>query len=603
MKNLRQCLIDCDMAMLRAIAQKRGIELTSNRQREVVEQLAEELVQPESVAEVLEGLKPQEREALESLVSEGGRRKLHLFVHQYGDIRAFGPGSLEREQPWENPVSAAEGLWYSGLIYRAFDEVEGQTSEFIFVPQDVLPLLPEVEKEPPTFVVEVAPTPSVIRQGDPSAGSGQGLALVQDTCVFLSYLQNEEVKPLRDGSLARRDVERTTERFLVREDEQETERLAFIHHLCQRLGLVHISDGLLKPNPPQAKRWLKAPRAEQLETLQEAWRDDPGWNELWRVKSLRCEPTGWRNDPLLARKKILEHLAKCPPDQWLSLASFTNAIKESAPDFQRPDGDYTSWYIRAVATGQYLTGFEHWDQVEGALIAHVVTMPLHWLGATSLGYDADGNLHSFLITSWGAAFLGLPAETPADMPSPPMVVQPDFTVLVPAESSLYDRFQLERIATWQSSGESPVLSPVEVPVLSPVEVPVLSPVEVPVLSPVEVYVYRITRDSLVRGLRQGITIEMTLAFLKRVSGGKVPRNVVSALRNWEKKRGQIRLRKAFLLQTEDERTMEELSTSPRTKAYLREIISPKAAIVAQEDWPKLLEELRKLGYLPKVESE
>ena len=585
MKSLRQCLIDCDMAMLRAIAQRRGIELTSNRHREVVEMLAEELVQPESVADVLEGLKPQEREALEALISEGGRKKLHLFIRQHGEIRAFGPGSLERERPWEDPVSAAEGLWYSGLIYRAFDEVEGQSSEFIFVPQDLLPLLPEVEKKPSAFVVEAAPTPSVIRQGDPSAGSVQGLALIQDACLFLGYLQNEEVKPLKDGSLAGGDGERITERFLVKED--DTERLAFIHHHCQRLGLVHVSEGLLKPNPPEAKRWLKASRGEQLRALQDAWRDNPDWNELWRIESLQCEPTGWRNDPLLARKKIMEYLGKCPPGQWLSLTSFTLAIKESDPDFQRPDGDYTSWYIRAVATGQYLMGFEHWDQVEGALVSYIVTTPLHWLGATSLGYDAEGNPCSFLITPWGAAFpstglrpalsiaevagLGLPGEPHTEMPSPPMVVQPDFTIIVPAEGNLYDRFQLERIATWQSSGSH--------------------------------YIYRLTRDSLARGVRQGIKIEMVLAFLKRVSGGKVPRNVVSALRNWDKRRGHIRLRRALLLQVEDELTMEELSTLPQTKVYLREIVSPKMAIVAQEDWPKLLDELRKLGYSPKMESE
>jgi hypothetical protein len=566
MKNLRQCLMDCDMAMLRAIAQKLGIELTSNRQREVVEQLAEELVQPESVADVLERLKPEERKALESLVAEGGRRKFHLFVRQYGEIRAFGPGRLERERPWENPVSTAEGLWYSGLVYRAFDEVggkprQGQTSEFIFVPRDLLPLLPKVEKEPLAFVVETAPTPSVIREGD--------LTLMQDTCAFLSYLQNEDVKPLQDGNLPRRHIEGIIERFLVKED--EAERLAFLHHLCQRLELVHISAGFLKPNPPEAKRWLKAPRVEQLRALREAWRDDPDWNELWRVKSLRCEPTGWRNDPLLARNKILEYLARCPPEQCLSLASFTEAIKESDPDFQRPDGDYTSWYIRQVATGQYLMGFEHWEQVEGALIVHLIANPLHWLGATSLGYDAEGTLCAFLITLWGAAFLGLPGQVPAEAALLPMVVQPDFTIIAPASGSLYDRFQLERVAAWQSSGDS--------------------------------YVYRMTRDSLARGLRQGIKIGMVLAFLKRASGGKVPRNAGSALRSWDKRRGQIRLRKALLLQVESELTLEELSTAPQTRAYLREIISPKVVIVAQKDWPKLLDELRKLGYVPKVESE
>jgi hypothetical protein len=414
--------------------------------------------------------------------------------------------------------------------------------------------LPDAEKKPPAFIVETASAPSAIRQGD--------LTLVQDTCSFLSYLQNEDVKPHKDGGLNRRDGQRINERFLVRE---EPECLAFLHHLCQRLGLVHTSEGLLKPNPPEAKRWLKAPRAEQLLALQEAWRKDPDWNELWRVKSLRCEPTGWHNDPLLARKKILEHLARCPPQQWLSLTSFTEAIKEDDPDFQRPDGDYTSWYIREVATGQYLTGFEHWDQVEGALIIHLVTKPLHWLGATSLGYDAEGTLRSFLITPWGVAFLGLPGEIPAEVPPSLMVVQPDFTIIAPTGGSLYDRFQLERVAAWQSSGES--------------------------------YVYRLTRASLARGLRQGIKIEMILAFLKRVSGGQVPKNVVSALRNWDKRRGQIRVRRALLLQVESEPIMEELITSPQTRAYLREIISPKAAIISREDWPKLLDELRKLGYV------
>ena len=156
--------------------------------------------------------------------------------------------------------------------------------------------------------------------------------------------------------------------------------------------------------------------------------------------------------------------------------------------------------------------------------------------------------------------MGLHGEIPAEASSSSMVVQPDFTIIAPASGSLYDRFQLERIATWLSSGDT--------------------------------YAYRPTRDSLARGLRQGIKTEMILAFLKRVSGGKVPSNVVSALRNWDKKRGQVRLRRALLLEVGSEVTMEELSTSPQTRAYLREIISPKAAIVAQEDWPKLLDELR-----------
>ncbi len=568
MRTLRQCLVDCDMALLRAIAARRGIELASNRHREAVDQLASELARPESLAEALKWLSPQEREALQTLIAEGGRIKAQLFARRFGQIRPFGPGRLEREEPWRNPVSAAEGLWYLGLIYKAFDETEDGPAEFVFIPQDLLPLLPRAGEKPPPLAVEAAPPPNAVREGD--------LALVQDVCTFLSYLQNHEVRPLRDGSIPLRDVERLNERFLVGEEltgighERETERLAFLHHLCRRLRLVHLAKGLLRPYPPEAKRWLKASPAEQLRALQEAWRDDPDWNDLWRVRSLHCEDTGWRNDPLLARRKILGFLRRCPPGRWLSLDSFVAAIKQADPDFQRPDGDYESWYIREAATDRYLMGFQHWDKVEGALIAHLVAKPLHWLGATSLGYDAEGKLRSFLITPWGAAFLGLPCELPAEAPPPSMTVQPDFTVLVPAEASLYDRFQLERIAAWLSSGET--------------------------------YAYRLTRDSLARAFRQGIRMDMILAFLRRVSGDKVPRNVVLALRRWGEKYGQVRLRRAVLLQTRSELTLRELQKLPQTRPYLKEVISPKTAIVAEEDWPKLVEELRKLGYLPQIEG-
>jgi hypothetical protein len=231
------------------------------------------------------------------------------------------------------------------------------------------------------------------------------------------------------------------------------------------------------------------------------------------VESIRCEPTGWRNDPLLARQKILGYLAKCPPGRWLSIASFIEKIKEIDPDFQRPDGDYNSWYILDVASGKYLLGFEHWDEVEGALIAHIISKPLHWLGAVSLGYADVGKIpSSFKITEWGATFLGLPHEREAKKSSPPMIIQPDFTVLVPSDANLYDRFQLSRIAAWRSVGA------------------------LNGSSSSETYVYRITRESLARAFRQGIEMEGILAFLRRVSRGKLPRNVLIALRSFGEKR-------------------------------------------------------------------
>ena len=69
------------------------------------------------------------------------------------------------------------------------------------------------------------------------------------------------------------------------------------------------------------------------------------------------------------------------------------AVKAADPDFQRPDGDYGSWYIRDAAGDAYLSGFESWDRVEGVLIADLLAGPLHWLGVV----DWDRRLFDSLI--------------------------------------------------------------------------------------------------------------------------------------------------------------------------------------------------------------
>ncbi|MCR4405815.1 MAG: helicase-associated domain-containing protein [Anaerolineae bacterium] len=568
MKTIKQCLIDYDMALLRAIAQRRGVELSSNRQRETAAQLAAALLDPESVAEAVAWLSPAEREALDALLMAGGRMQAALFTRRFGEIRAFGPGRLEREEPWRQPISPAEGLWYRGLIARAFDMVDEQATEFVFIPTDLRSLLPAPPAGPPPFVVEVVSPPPIVRE--------DGLAAAQDLCTFLAYLRNQSVVPLRDRSLKREDLARLGPRLLVAEDwagvqrERDVTRLALLHHLAQRLGLIQLVKGRLQPNPATARGWLRSAPGRQLLALQEAWRDDDRWNELWRLPALHCEDTGWRNDPHLARKRVLGHLARCPVEEWLSLESFIAAVKRADPDFQRPDGDYRSWYIRDAASGEYLMGFEHWDQVEGALIAHLISGPLCWLGVVALGYDeTETRPRCFRITPHGAAFLAL-ASPPPDPEPEPVIITSDLKVRVPPTTPLYDRFQLARISEWEASGEE--------------------------------FVYRLTPAALARTLSEKVSVEQVLAFLERVSDRRVPPGVSVALRGWAEKFGAVRLRRAVVLQVRKEITLQELRTLPQTAPYLVEILSPRAALVKEEDWPRLVEELEKLGYLPQVEG-
>jgi hypothetical protein len=552
MYKLQRFLIDYDMTMLRVLAQSRGVELTTNRRSEAVDELAVRLLDPLSVRTALARLDPEAREALDTLLAAGGRMRAPHFFRRFGQLRAIGPGRLEREAPWQEPANPAEALWYAGLIYRAFLQEGAGPGEFVFVPDDLCPLLPEPQVEPPVFAVEIVPAPAPRDSG--------GTTLVHDLFSYLVYLQIHDVRPYADGRLGQRDLAALHERL----SDTGERRLAFLRHLARQLGFVAPQGGYLRLQSAPVKRWLSATPDRQLSVLQETWRDDPTWNDLCQVPGLDCDQeTPWRNDPLATRQALLSLLARCPTSEWWSLASFVAAVQDYHPDFQRPDGDYTSWYIRDAASGEYLSGFESWERVEGALIADLLAGALCWLGIVALASGESGAICR--LTESGARLLGLLPVVPEDLVSPPIVVHPDFRVELPPPASLYTRFQLERFTD---------------------------------LEPAEPCTYRLTIGSLHRALARDIQVEQVLAFLQQASQQPVPANVAGQLRLWAGRFGQVSLEEVALLQVKSERTLKDLTVLPETRPLIAKILSPTSALVRKHDLPRLKKELRSLGYLP-----
>jgi hypothetical protein len=564
MHSLHRFLIDYDMAMLRALAQNRGVPLATNRQPEAADQLAAALLDPLSVRTALARLSSEGRAALEALLAASGRMRAPHFARHFGQVRPVGPGRLERETPWQNPANPAEELWYAGLIYRAFAEDQGGPGEFVFVPDDLRPLLPEPEVGPPDFAVEPMPR----HEDMPLHPGGGGQALVRDLFLYLVYVQNHDLRLYADGRLARRDL-KALRSCLSSPDER---RLSFLRHLAGRLGFVIQEGEHLHLDAGPVRHWLTASPARQLATLQGVWRDDPTWNDLCRVPALVCDrEMPWRNDPLATRRALLALLARCPLDGWWSLASFATAVKETHPDFQRPDGDYSSWYIRDAASGEYLSGFESWDRVEGALIADLLTGPLHWLGVVLAAVDAadpataDPAATACRLTEAGARFLGLLPQEPEPPPPLAIAIHPDLCVEVPTPVSLYTRFQLERFADLES--EDPCR-------------------------------YRLTVGGLGRALARGLKVEQVLAFLRQASEDRVPAHIAGQLHLWAGRFGQVELEEVALLRVKNEQVLRELSVLPETRSLIGRVLSPTLALVRKADLPRLRKELRALGFLP-----
>jgi hypothetical protein len=560
MHKLQRFLIDYDMSMLRTLARNRGVALATNRQTEAADELAALLLDPLSVRTALAQLSTEGRDALQALQAAGGRMRALSFARRFGQVRPVGPGRLQRQAPWQEPASPAEELWYAALIFYAFDQDEGGPGEFVFIPDDLRPLLPQPRIEPATFAVEMVPPP-------PGLVSDEE-ALVRELFAYLVYLQNHDVRPYADGRLGQRDLAALRRRM----GNGGQRRFAFLQHLARRLEFIERQGEFLRLDAAPVKQWLAAPAARQLATLQESWRDDPTWNDLCRVPSLTCDQeTPWRNDPVATRQALLALLARCPLEGWWSVASFIAAVKETAPDFQRPDGDYASWYIRDAASGDYFSGFASWDQVEGALIADLLAGPLDWLGIVDTA--AEGAVCR--LTGAGARFLGLVQDEAAESPAPPIVVHADLRVEVPPPASLYTRFQLERFA---DAAEPEGIAPSSQASARPLH-------------------YRLGAGSLGRALSRGIQLEQVLAFLQQASEHPVPANVAGQLRLWAGRFGQVEVEEVALLRVKSERALKELSVLPETRHLIARILTPTSALIHKRDLGRLRRELQGLGYL------
>ncbi len=562
MHTLHRFLVDYDMAMLRVLALGRGVALGTNRQTEAADQLGSDLLDPVSVHAALARLSSPGREALDALLAHGGRMRAPHFFRKFGKVRLVGPGRLEREAVWQEPENAAEELLYLGLIFRAFEQDRGESCEFVFVPDDLRGLLPDPHVELPVFRVETAAS----LPGETNGGQ----AIVHDLFAYLSHLQNHDVRPYADGRLGKRDLAAIRGRL----HDPQQRRLGFLRHLAQQLGLVDRYEGFLRLESAPVKRWLTAPYPQQLATLQEAWRDDATWNDLCAVPTLICERIeSWlpRYDPVAVRNRILALLARCPLHTSWTLASFVTSVKEVDPDFQRPDGDYASWYIRDAEHGVYLSGYESWDQVEGALVADLLTGPIRWLGVVAVAESDDGL--RCRVTEAGVRFLGqVPAEgsKPEALPSPSVVVRGDLRIEVPAPANLYTRFQLQRFAELEST--------------------------VPCR-------YRLTAGSLGRALSRGILLDQILGFLQQASTRPLPPRVVGQLRLWAGRFGQVSLEDVALLRVRDERSLKELKVLPETRSLIGTLVTPTTALVQKRDLPRLRRELLALGYLLPSEAE
>jgi hypothetical protein len=575
MRGLEASLNNHPLAMLRGIAELRGIALATNSRAEAAAQLAALLAEPSTTETILAGCSPSANAAWTALQNSGGRMKLSAFTRSFGEFRPIGPGRMEREAAWRQPQGPAEELWYQGLIFRAFTDLGDGLVEYVYiadelrVPRASVPAATDLH----TSLPALAGTPAHVRQALNS--------LAVDACWLLATSRAAPVRLETDNQPAPRDDARLREGLLI----QDAGRLDLLLTLLLERGWLVPAEstglrrerGRLAPDPKGSTVWLRSTHWEQMTALFHTWRDSSdrppatsGWNDLRHTPGLQPEG-GWRNDPLLARHAVLDALQSLDGKAWYAIADFAAWIKARDPDFQRPDGNYHNWYLRDTATGGYLSGFESWDSVEGRLIHFLITGPLFWLGAVALSLSESGRPDGFRVSSAGLAWLN--DVVPAELPRPArLVVHDDFTVSAPLRLPFNDRYRLLRFTEPAMAGYR-LGQPTR---------------------------HRITRGSLAGARAAGLTAEGIQHFLQRASGNPLPARVAASLTRWGLHAGSVRISRGAVLRVEDADTLAKLRSDPAVVPLLGDLISAQAVHVNEANLPKLLEVLEQLGYVVKV---
>ncbi len=147
MTNLAESFQGRDLGHLHIIAELWGIEIEEQDTRGVLNQLVSMLSNTSRVENMVLNLTSAEKEALIDLIRHAGRLPWAQFSRVYGEVREMGVARRDREQPYKQPVSVAEALWYLGMIARAFFDTPTGPEEFAYIPDDLLAQIPITDNE------------------------------------------------------------------------------------------------------------------------------------------------------------------------------------------------------------------------------------------------------------------------------------------------------------------------------------------------------------------------------------------------------------------------------------------------------------------------
>lgn len=545
MRTLIQNLQDLDPGYIKIISELWGVDLPDGEIQETCEALAHLMLDPGMLEEVLEALPTGAQECMDYLTDQDGRVPYIDLSRRFGYIREMGSGKRDRDKPWRSPQSPTEILWYHGLIGRAFIDTSTGPQEYAFIPDDLRIIMPQS--------VDCDDRPLGTPLSDPDVIRESSYAIIDDAVTLLAAFRNKAAPDRPTASERGRELHP----FLQLPDAHE-----LVIELLQDCGLL--GGNPITPAPKPVGKFLETTRQEARTMFMLAWKNSTNWNDLSAVPGLYSSTEDWPNDPMLSRRSMLDLLQPLEVGKWWPIDDFIQSVKETQPGFQRPGGDFSSWYLQD-SDKNFLTEFEHWDSVEGAYIRHMITGPLHWFGILDLGQDQNKmKVHAFRKTK--VILESQPALDETSELDEKVSIRADGLIIAPIGAARDERYQIARFSGWEKmDGVN--------------------------------YEYRLTPEALNNSLSQGLKPDHVRIILERSSQAPLPPSIDAALKRWSDFGTEASFERFLVVRVKDKELIEKLQANKATARFIQERISSEIVVVREANWMRLRDAAARLGIL------
>jgi Helicase conserved C-terminal domain len=502
--------------------------------------ISDELTQPNGAFEIIQRLSSAQRDILKWLCEQGGIVSMEAVRKHTG----YDDNTL---------YNTLHGFEEYALAFDTFT-AEGRV---LFVPSDSLESLKKAAtmKQPLVELREFGPMsapPPVILPGENS--------VIYDLAVITGAIYQQTIEPTQAGKVPKRIATKIRPMLHGKERrryiDEDDEYLDMLFNIAVELGIIRLAQAGLEGVKPhyepglQMEQWSKLDIVEQTRRMLECWSKSFRWMDIVGVHFKQWDPYSW--NPIKARSSIVEHLQECLPGQWYSVASLLQKVWDKDAFELRP----IHYNVRNMDRAKTSSMRTKWSGSDGEYYIGLLSSSLSEFGMVTLGFKQltpgetgeHKNPDAFMLTELGSAVLAKepePAAQPAVSPlfngngTRALVLQPNFDLLLlhPDMPTLYSLLPFAAVN------------------------------QVNMVSKLT-----LTRNSVLRGMEAGVTIDKILHVLETSSQKEVPQNVAYTLRDWVKLYKDVKISQVLLIEVSSETVADELCASSKLKKYnLRKI--------------------------------